>query len=425
MKVAIVTRAFPALSETFVLDHVVGLIERGIEVGIFASGSRESALVHSEVLRYDLLDKTKFLHLEPNKLSRVRQALAILLQPAEVGDLTANLKLLNPIRYGKDALSLKLFFAYQRFADLGSCFDVVHCHFGNTGEEVLALRDAGLFKARLITTFHGADLSKLKHLRGGSPYRSLFARGDCFLAVSQFGQEKLISLGCDPRKLKVHHVGIDCDRIDFLNRSSLRPPPIRLLSVCRLVEKKGIDYAIRAVAKVKQSLPRLELQYVIIGDGPLSKDLRQLSQSLGVRESVEFTGSLDRERVAEHFARAHIYILPSHTSQDGDEEGIPVSIMEAMATGLPVISTFHSGISELVRDGVSGFLVPERDSDALAGRLQLLIDQPELWSSFGMAGRSHVEQHFNLRVQNDKLVEFYREVLANRGPGGAGQSRIR
>jgi colanic acid/amylovoran biosynthesis glycosyltransferase len=179
--------------------------------------------------------------------------------------------------------------------------------------------------------------------------------------------------------------------------------------VGRLVEKKGIEYAIRAVAKLHDQ--GCDLEYEIIGDGPLRATLQTLIRDLGVAGIVSLPGGKDRNGVIHSLQRADVFLAPSVRAEDGDEDGPANVLKEAMATGLPVVATQHGGIPELVQDGVSGFLVPERDADTLAERLAYLIDHPDAWGSMGRAGRAFVEQHFEKNVVLDELVDFYQQTL--------------
>jgi colanic acid/amylovoran biosynthesis glycosyltransferase len=134
-------------------------------------------------------------------------------------------------------------------------------------------------------------------------------------------------------------------------------------------------------------------------------------ETLRVGDRVQFLGSKTREEVAELLAAAHLLLAPSVTAADGDQEGIPNTLKEAMAAGLPVVSTLHSGIPELVEDGRSGFLVPERDSEALADRVGWLVDRPDSWPDMGRAGRSRVEAEYDIAKLSIRLVELYQSVL--------------
>jgi colanic acid/amylovoran biosynthesis glycosyltransferase len=274
----------------------------------------------------------------------------------------------------------------------GRRYDVIQCHFGPLGIRGMALREMGLLEGTLITSFHGYDLSRTLRDDGPGMYSRLFAHGDFFLPISDRWRERLIELGCAPAKVAVHRMGIDCRQFLFRARHPAADGVLRLVSVARLVEKKGIEYAIRAVAVLAATGRRI--LYTIVGDGPLAADLARVASELQVSHIVRFAGNRPQPDVI----------------RDGDEEGIPVVLMEAMAMGLPVVASRHSGIPELVEHGVSGLLVPERDVQALARGIAEIADIPEHWPAFGRAGRARVVAQHNIETLNDLLVTLYQRV---------------
>jgi colanic acid/amylovoran biosynthesis glycosyltransferase len=181
---------------------------------------------------------------------------------------------------------------------------------------------------------------------------------------------------------------------------------IRILHCASLREKKGHEFALRAFAKVKQQFPNIE--FTIIGDGPLLGKLKILTEHLGVADSVKFLGVKSHDDAIKEFLRAQILLYPSVTAVDGDTEGgAPVTIIEALATGMPVVSSFHADIPEVIKDGVTGLLAPERDVEQLAQHLRFLLSNPLCWTSMGDAARAHVEKSYNLRLQLERLGEIY------------------
>ena len=179
----------------------------------------------------------------------------------------------------------------------------------------------------------------------------------------------------------------------------------------RLVEKKGIEYAIRAVAQVAQQYPNLT--YSIIGDGPLRDRLKALIHELKAESYIHLLGWKNEAEIIQILDQCHLFMAPSVTAKDGNQDA-PINVLkEAMAMGLPVISTRHGGIPELVEDGVSGYLVPERDVDALVEKLNSLLAHPEHWGAMGQAGRSFVERYYDLHYLNDLLVRRYEALLGN------------
>ncbi len=159
-----------------------------------------------------------------------------------------------------------------------------------------------------------------------------------------------------------------------------------MITIGRLVEKKGIKYAIQAMARLLKS--GRKINYFVIGDGELRGDLEELISTLNLEKHVQLLGWMKQGEVTQLLQTMHIMVAPSITASNGDQEGIPNVVKEAMALGLPVISTLHSGIPELVEDGVSGFLVKERDVDSLTDRMRYMVDHPEIWGEMGKLGES-------------------------------------
>ena len=176
------------------------------------------------------------------------------------------------------------------------------------------------------------------------------------------------------------------------------------------MEVKGIEFGIRAVAKILPTHPNI--RYQIAGDGPLLSELKELAAKLGVADCVDFLGGQTQQEVRELYGTSHLFMLPGVVARDGAEEGQGLVLIEAQATGLPVLATRVGGIPESVLDGESGFLVSERDMDALAEKLTYLIEHPELWPGMGRVGRAYVERNFNVNELNDRLVGLYHGLLS-------------
>jgi colanic acid/amylovoran biosynthesis glycosyltransferase len=290
--------------------------------------------------------------------------------------------------------------------------DVIFAQFGTNAVLAQQVRDICRLRVPLVATFLGYDLSQL--LKGKKPafYSRLFARGELMLPLSDFFRERLISIGCPPGKIRVHRLGVDTTRFAFRERARTEGAPTRFVSVCRLVEKKGLETGLRAFALLQREGP--EASWHIVGDGPLRPRLEEMLRALSLTERVVLHGTLPREGVRQVLDESHVLLAPSVTAANGDQEGTPVAIMEAMAAGLPVVSTRHSGIPELVQDSVTGFLVPERDPDALAYAMRQLALTPERWAEMGRRGRAVVEREYDARVLNDRLVEILMDVASRR-----------
>ena len=414
MRVAVVVTSFPSLSQTFVLGQITGLIDRGHEVDIYSAASEPEVggAEHAVVREYGLVARTRYQPAQGVGGSALRKLGATLYvlarywwrDPANAWRVVRS----PPERFGYES-RLALLDAGAPFVGRGA-YDAVLCHFGPNGRRMAMLREAGLLRGRIATVFHGYDMSRYLITSGPHTYERLFASGDLFLPVSDFWRSRLISLGCPPGRIIVHHMGIDLSAFPLWPRRVAHGDgTVRLLSVARLVEKKGMEYAIRAVAAMRAATKR-RVEYQIIGDGPLRPRLEELVRDLGVGDTVKLVGESDQDGVRLAMRRSDIFVAPSVVAEDGDMEGVPVSIMEAMACGLPVVSTYHSGIPELVHDKVSGYLVPERDVPALARALQCLVDEPRQRRKLGMAGRGVVERGYDLEQLNDRLAELLGEM---------------
>jgi len=410
LHIAVFVHEFPALSETFVLNQVTGLMDLGHDVTILAVGPRPEPRVHADVERYGLRRRVRYPALPPSRLRRIAGA-AILFMRHGWRHGRVLLRCLDWRRYERDATSLRLFFWAIRLAEQPQ-FDIIHCHFGPVGQLAAKLRDAGAIGGRLVTVFHGVDVSA--YVRGRPDYyRFLFARGDLFLPISQVWARKLVELGCDSRRIQIHRMGVDVRRYPFEPRQYRADRPLRVLTVGRMVEKKGIEYALRAVAEVAHR--GIAVEYDLVGDGPLRGELERLAGSLDLVRSVRFLGWQEQATVSALMKESDVLLAPSVTSPDGDQEGIPVTLMEAMATGMLVVSTHHSGIPELVEPDRSGLLVEERHVGALAEALVRLVRSPDMWPAMSQEARHRVVEEFDVGRLNVALVRHF-ELLLGMAP---------
>jgi colanic acid/amylovoran biosynthesis glycosyltransferase len=405
MKVALILSYFPALSETFILNQVTGLLDMGHEVEIFSSQNPNEKKIHPDVEDYRLLQRTHFM--PHNKVNRVLKAAYLINQNFYKSPLKL-LKSLNIFKYGVDALSLKLLYALIPL--LEKTFDIIHCHFGPNGILGEYLKTIGI-RGKYITSFHGYDVNFYAKMVGANVYEELFEKGEVFICSTNFVKDRLVDLGCNAKKIVILPVGIPIGRFKFCERTIQEKEPIKVVTVARLVEEKGHRYAIEAISELVRK--HMDLQYIIAGDGPLRRDLDNLVSKLGLGRHVRFLGAVDQNEVLELYRQAHIFILPSVIGRNGGTEGQGLALQEAQAVGLPIISTSIGGIPEGVLDGKSGFLVQERDVDALTERLQYLIAHPELWPEMGRCGRKFVEEKYDIKMLNSKLVRIYDALLTD------------
>lgn len=415
MRIAFIVGHFPRLSETFILNQVTGLIDRGHQVDIFSEYEGDWDQVHPDVIRYNLRQRTYPLYPVPKNYGwRSLKGLWLFLSRfPKAPRLMA--RSLNIVKDGRAAAGLWLLYGAAALADSGCPqYDIIHSQFGTQGHRAWFLQRVMRPSPKLVVMFRGHDISSHLQQAGEDVYTDLLRAADQCLTNCDFFRQRLIQLGCLSSKVTVHYSGLDVAKFAYKPRQPDPDGTIRLLTTGRLVEKKGIEYAIRAVARVAPRYP--QLKYTIVGDGPLRPNLTALIRELNLASTVELVGWQPEAELIASLDAAHLFIAPSVTAADGNQDA-PINVLkEAMAMGLPVISTIHGGIPELVQDGVSGYLVPERDGDALGDRLETLLREPHRWPAMGLAGRTYVEQHFDLRVLNDRLVERYQALLHNPDP---------
>ncbi len=287
--------------------------------------------------------------------------------------------------------------------------DVLHVYFGHTGVHLLPFLQQ--WKQASVVSFHGMDVQTRLH----DPYyedrlRALLQAATIVLARSESLQQRLIELGCPPAKLRLNRTGIPLDQFSKIERSAPADGAWHLVQACRLIEKKGLDDAIRAFARLRETFPLAK--FTIAGEGPLMERLKTLSRELALGESVVFAGFLRGPDLCKLYHSAHLFVHPSRMTSDQNQEGIPNSMLEAMATGLPVVATLHGGIPEAVRQEVSGCLLPEGDVHGLHGALLRLATSPTLWQQMGAAAAKDIREQFESTAQIAKLEAVYDEALA-------------
>lgn len=298
---------------------------------------------------------------------------------------------------------------HQLFARGG--YDLVHGHFG-TGS-LYAVPYAERYRLPLVVTFHGYDVPLLRSAARlypqNWPYallsRQMLARMTLGLCASRELLELLVEAGVPRERLCVYHLGIDLARF----RREQRPELMRVVMVGRFVEKKGFEYGIRAFARALELGARAEL--FIAGGGEREARLRALVKELGVTPYVHFAGVISSSQVAELLGQSHVLMAPSVVSAEGDRESGVIALKEASASECAVLGTYHGGIPEIIDDGLTGFLVPERDHGTLGERLHRLLSDRALCERMGKAGREKMERSYDLDKQVVELESRYDEAI--------------
>ena len=401
MRLAHFVHAYPERTETFISRQVDGLCARGHRVDVFT----HRAPRHPDP---DTLGEARVLGLDaPGARAHGRAgrwlrqgavaAAAAVRHPRIAAAWLARSR--PGVRRGLETLPRAPLLARE------GPYDVVHCHYGDIG-----LADGGAadyWSAPLLVSFYGYDCSSYVAARGRDVFVPLFAAADRVLVLGESMRARLVALGAPRDRIGIQPLGVDTDRI----RPAATPPePGRVVTVARLVPKKGLDGALRAVARV--AAEGIDLRYEILGDGPLRGSLEALAASLGIDDRVRFRGLCSQAEVAEALAGAAVFLLPSRTAPDGDEEGTPTVLLEAASAGVPVVSTLHAGIPDIVAHGETGVLVREDDADALADALGGLLSSPEERASMSRSARAHAVREHDVKELARRLERHYEEASA-------------
>ncbi len=290
---------------------------------------------------------------------------------------------------------------------------LVHAHFGKDGWLASYLAGKGR-DIPLIVSFYGRDASAVLRIPAWRRrYERLFDAADRILVLSDHMKGMLESAGCPAGRIMVHNFGIDLRAFRFVRRSLPSSGPGRLLFVGRLVPKKGLQTALRAMTV----LPSCEL--VVVGDGPGAAAAHELAGKLGISGRVVFAGWMPQPGVAEMMATSHALLVPSETGPDGDMEGTPTVIFEAMASGLPVIGTDHAGIPEQLGFGGCGTIVDEGDWLAMARAVESLFSSEAVWHATAEAARERVGCCYDASEMGRRLEGIYEDLIRPRQGGRA------
>lgn len=317
-------------------------------------------------------------------------------------------------------------FASLRFAATAHCrafdrifkerpFDIVHAHFGHNG--IYAMPYALKYKLPLAVSLHGRDVTVLLGRDKYRPaywhyligYKKLFQKVDLFLAASSELKELIVSVGCPEEKVVLHRLGIDVEKFSPIPEETRQATPT-VLMVGRFVEKKGHMYGLEAAAAARRA--GLCFKLVIVGDGPNKKKYERYVEQQGMQDMVELPGALPHDEVRNLTARARVLMAPSVTAKNLDRESGIIVAKEASACGVPVIGTLHGGIPDIIEDGATGFLVPERDSASLGDRLIRLLKDEDLRYTMGRAAAEKMRREYDIKERTAVLEEHYDRVIA-------------
>ena len=411
MKILFVVGQFPCISETFVLNQVVGLTKMGHDVRVVTFGKPEKDIVHEEYQKYNIESKVIRLDnpIPHNKIKRFLHLLAILRKLYSTVGIQC-FELLNWRKYGKIAYNGLLVHCSQLFFKLPWKPDAIIAHFADIGLYTSAYHHCGLLKTPAFVVVHAHEIAALTTEGINKKYKPLFDDELTYiLPISKYWYDKLVKSGADCNRLKVFHMGVDLNYFHYHPRLGRTAGNVlKILSVGRLVGQKGYEYSVNAVIECHgRGVP---VQYSIIGTGKLMDKLNGIINENNASEYIHLLGVGNNEKVLEEMRNNDLFILASVTDDRGLMEGIPVALMEAMAIGIPVISSYHSGIPELIENEKEGWLCQEKNVEEISQKIEYAYHNIDKCEQVIKAARLKIEREYSLEVLLIELVEIIKQL---------------
>lgn len=412
MKIAFITNVFPVLYNTFTVNEIEQLMRKGHDVTVFSLDRWYRPVNYEKSIR--MAGAVQYFE---DVLTRGHGALIKLLveHSGRIHKINSRLHELTGRYLFGSRVDKEIENKYQQLlgwnvyalADIAKtmqleCFDVIHAGYGNRPADAAMVLSqlTGIpfsFEAHAFDLFVDFPLADEK-IRSAAK----------IFTISEYNKNYFISkLGCPPAKVSVMRVPIDkaqCDSIPEQAREN-----DLLVAVCRLHPIKGLDYALAALKRVVEK--RRGVRLILVGDGPQRAHLEQMTKELSLQNNVEFSGNRGNDEALALVAKATAFVLPSVIAANGDRDGIPTSLIEAMYLRTPVISTRVSGIPELIDDGQNGLLATPGDARDLAQKIEQILGDPDLRKRLGRAGREKVEHGFYVQDTADVLLNGWKDTV--------------
>ncbi|MBP9866965.1 MAG: glycosyltransferase [Candidatus Pacebacteria bacterium] len=399
LRILFVVSKFPILSEIFIFNQVKELVDAGCDVEILPlRGLHFSKDSYSQLEELNLFNRVIFPFDTKKNL--------IILFNHSFKNFFILLRMFKKINFYKLLSSSTNFFLFKN-----DKYDIIHCQFGHFSDEVINLREKGFVSGKIVVHFRGHDINSYVQKNGKDVYKKTFEKGDYFLANCDFFKEKAICLGCERSKISTFGTILDQDKFFYSKTVYPRDGKYKLITVGRLVEKKGVEYAIRAIKKIIKIYPNLE--YTIVGDGELKKYLEDLTLDLGLGDVVKFVGWKSQTEVLYFLKKSHIFISPNKTASDGNMDAPTNTIKEAMSCGVFVISSNYPAIFELIKDNINGFLFNQNDLDDLVNKVLHVMNNFSTLDHVSKKAREDVVSKYDKNKLNNELISLYKNILKN------------
>lgn len=399
-----IVKAWPRLSETFILNEIISLERRGVPIRIFSVKERDPGPAHSKIAQ--VRAKVTYLAFWPNWKRTIRGNLRTFCrQPGRYLRVLLEAIKVNVIRDHRFAPPWHFFeAAYLTDILFREPVGHLHAHFAST-PTLVALYTHRLSGLPYTFTAHAKDI----YVSDPNMFRVKLEEARAVVTCTQYNRGFLSTQYgplCDGKVHCIYH-GLDVSQFNFQWSTKVDSSEPMILSVARLVEKKGLSDLIASADILRRRGRVFHLE--IIGSGPQREALQAQAKRLGLADWVRLPGAQAHDLVCVAYQRASVFVLPSVIASNGDRDGIPNVLLEAMASGVPVVSTPVSGIPELIESGLDGLLVPPNDPTALAEAIDKLLASQQLRENLARAARGKVESAFSLDASAERLLAIFGE----------------
>ncbi len=404
LNIAFFVQSFPAISEIWITNQIIALLEDGHHVDIYAQFKADDVKIHQKVLDYDLLSKTTYLDSFPKRrFPKLKLFFCKLVKNPFLRNFKLSYYYLNYLLFCKK--SKISFYNTIHFLDKPE-YDIAHAHYGFNGKYALLLKENGLLKkAKLVTSFHGFDFNVPQGF-----YDDLFNNGHLFFVNSNYSTSKLLALGCSEKKITKLSVGLQTDYFIKKDQHLLQPEKkFTLLFVGRFVEFKSPHTFIEICKSLSEK--NIAFEAKMIGDGELRESVFSLIQKYNLESKVFLFGKQTQEEIKTHFSNSDVFVLTGVVDSHGIAETQGLVIQEAQAMELPVIVSDVGGMKEGIVENESGYAIKSNDIEGFVKKIIYLQANDEVRKEMGRKGRAFVDENYNIQKLNEKMVAFYHELM--------------
>jgi len=395
MRIAVGMSEFPSLSQIFVLNQIQSLIESERNFDIYSFSRPEEDIVHQKVTDYEMESYCRYISQPNSYLTGIQQVARTFKNQPNL------LPLLVRLGYNRDARAIG---CLNTMISNGNKYDRYHVHFGTTARHWGPLKEANeaLASTPLIVSFYGYDATSRPKANPGY-YDEFRDKFDCIVTVCEGMKPDLTRWGFKEQKMTTVPLGVDTEYFSYSFEEPSEAHTDALL-VARFVEKKGVKYALEAVDSIHEEV---DISLRLIGDGPLRDDIEQIIEKRNLGDIVEISGYQPLSEIKAALHDADVLLAPCITPESGDKSHTPAIILQSQAAGTPVISTYHSGIPEIVDDGQTVLLVDQRDGEAMGSKVTYLLDNPEMYAEIAKDAREYVEREHSIDALSTRLQNLY------------------